>query len=626
MAAPGPAKISPIRFGPFDVDPSSGELRKHGVRLKLQGQPFQVLCVLLERPGEIITREELREKLWSADTFVDFDVGLNTAIKKVRDVLDDSAETPRFIETIPRRGYRFVYPLSSPASDPLGTQPRSNWRTAGLVVIVAAVLIALPIIAIRTRMLPTQVAGKTMRVAVLPLKNFSGDPQQDYFAAGMTEMLITELGRLNALQVTSHQSVLAYKDSTKRIPEIARELDVDAVIEGTVQRAGDRVRVTINFVQAQPENHLLAQSFEKDATKLFEIQQDVARAVAGSVRIRLPNDQVVLAADRQVHPDAQDAYLRGAYLLARGGDADRDQARVYFEKAVEIDPAFARPYAALAIMYAHGGAIRAAGGRANQRLTREWAEKALELDSSLADAHTALAWLAIYDWDFKKAESEFQRAIELNPSHPTAHTWYAQFLCAMHRYPEAIIQAETALKIAPGAPNIEVHAIQAYLPAGRIDEAIDREREILEQAPDYWVAHYFLSLAYMQKHMYAEALKEAEATVAIERSGPTLSLLGSAYAFAGRRSDAERVLKEMDGPVAGRKKVAAGDVVRVYAALGDHEKTLALLEESYREKRPGLALIGGWPQFESLRSDARFQDLLRRIGLPKEPAEKQATK
>src|SRR2546423_4539967 len=238
MAAPASAPDA-IRFGPFDLDPKSGELRKNGVRIKLQGQPFQVLCLLLVRQGEVVTREELRAEVWSADTFVGFDVGLNTAIKKTRDVLDDSAETPRFIETIPRRGYRFIYPiaLASPMQVAAEGESRRARRAAVLVASLLVLASLLSISAVRDRLVHRQIPGKTLRVAVLPLKNLSGDPEQEYFAAGMTEMLITELGRLGPLQVTSHQSVLGYGQANKHVPEIARELGVDAVLEGTVQRS-----------------------------------------------------------------------------------------------------------------------------------------------------------------------------------------------------------------------------------------------------------------------------------------------------------------------------------------------------------------------------------------------------
>ncbi len=341
-----------LRFATYEVDLRAGELRKNGRRHKLQEQPFQILCLLLEHPGEVVTREELRQRLWPADTFVDFDDSLNTAVKKLRDTLGDSADNPRFIETIPKRGYRFIYPVNGEAAAVAPAPIPLPWILAGLAVLLAATLVA-SIPGIRERVLGRPIPGKTMRVAVLPLRNLSGDPEQDYFAAGVTEMLITELGRISALQVTSHQSVLGYAQSSKPLPQIARELNVDAILEGTVQRTGDRVRVTVNFVQAQPENHLLAQSYDKDARNIFDVQEDVARAIAGAVRARLPETVASGSSPRPVAPEASDAYLRGTYLLAKGRDSDRDQARAYFQKAIEIDPAFARPYAALALMYAH---------------------------------------------------------------------------------------------------------------------------------------------------------------------------------------------------------------------------------------------------------------------------------
>ncbi len=262
------------------------------MKVKIERQPLQVLEVLLERPGELVTREELKQRLWPSDTFVDFESSINAAVRRLRDALGDSAGTPRFIETLPRRGYRFIYPLTVPGAE-RAAAPRAYARLGVVFVglmLLAGLLFSIP--SVRDRILGRRVSGKSMRVAVLPLKNLGADPEQDYFAAGMTEMLITELGRISALQVLSHQSVFSYAQSSKPVPEIARELGVDAVVEGTVQRAGDRVRVTVNFVQAQPENHLLAESYERDARQVFEVQEDVARAIAGAIRVTLPRRSI----------------------------------------------------------------------------------------------------------------------------------------------------------------------------------------------------------------------------------------------------------------------------------------------------------------------------------------------
>ncbi len=603
-----------VRFGTYEADLRAGELRKSGRRVKLQEQPFQILCALLENRGEVVTREELRQKLWPADTFVDFDDSLNTAVKKLRDTLGDSADNPKFIETLPKRGYRFIYPVNGEAAI---APPRVAWPwIVGGAAALLAVALAVSIPSLSDRVLGRRIPGKTLRLAVLPLKNLSGDPEQDYFAAGMTEMLITELGRIGALQVTSHQSVLGYTQSSKPLPQIARELNVDAMLEGTVQRAGHRVRVTVNFVQAQPENHLLAQSYERDSRSVFEVQEEVARAIAGAIRVHLPERGAPDTSARAIAPEASDAYLRGTYLLARGRDSDRDQARVYFQRAIEIDPSFARPYAALALMYAHGGAVRAGGGGEGRKLTRQWAEKALQLDDSLAEAHAALGWLSISDWDFPNAEHELKRAIELNPSLAIAHTWYAQFLGIMKRYPEAFAQAELVLQIAPGSPEASSHAVEPYLQGGRVDEAIKQWRSIAQLQPDYWVPHFFLGQAYFKKGMYREAVAEAKESVGLsQRAVPSLSLLASAYAKVGEREKALQLVHDLETGVETRSRPGIA-VARVYAALGDNDKALAALESMYKDRRAALPFVNEYPEFEPLHDDPRYKDLLRRIGLP----------
>src|SRR3984893_75483 len=365
------AQTRKARFGVFEADLRAGELRKHGVKLKLQDQPFQILALLLERPGEVVTRDELQHKLWPADTFVDFDTGLNTAIKRLRDALGDSAESPRFVETLPRRGYRFIASVEHIDDLPVHTerspeqrtrlvavlQPEKLWIALGLVAAILALLLSLNIRGFRQRFLRTNAATKVQSIAVLPLENLSGDPAQEYFADGMTEALITDLGKIGELRVISRTSVMRFKDTKKPLREIARELQVDAVVEGTVVRSGDRVRLTANLVQASPEKHLWADSFERDLRDVLTLQDDVSRAIAAGIRIRLtPQEQARLASAHPVNPEAYEAYLEGRYFYDKLWPGGGPKASEYFELAIEKDPAWALPYSGLADYYLTAGA------------------------------------------------------------------------------------------------------------------------------------------------------------------------------------------------------------------------------------------------------------------------------
>ncbi len=614
-----------VRFGAFSLDLRAGELHKNGRKIRLPEQPCQVLAVLLEHAGEVVTREELRQKLWPADTFVDFDHGLNSAINRIREALNDSAEHPKYIETLPRRGYRFVCPIEkevfeSPQAAAWWRRPRAATLLALVPLAVLAALLAGNVAGLRDRLLGRPPAGKIVRIAVLPLRNLSHDVEQDYFADGVTEMLITELGGIGPLQVTSHQSVLRYAGSTKPLPEIAQELAADALLEGTVLRSGSRVRVTINLVQANPERHLLGQSYDRDLRDIFAVQQEVARAVAQEIRVELPESSLRSTGSRRVAPEAGEAFLRGVYVLKRSTARHRQQAREYFEKAIKIDPSFARPYAYLAVMYSHGGALRGKSGLESRALTRQWAEKALQLDASLAEAHTALAWLALSEWDWNKSEQEFKRAIELNPSFTLAHAYYGQFLGFMGRYPEAFAQTEIALRLDPVSPEVVSHAVEPYLEGGRVDDAMRHWRAIVDLQPDYWPAHWYLALAYLKKGMYAQALAEQQEAIRINETPANLATLACVYAKVGRREEAVKILHDLENPSAGQPVRSRMRIAAVYVAVGENDKAMASLEKAYEEHEASLFYLNAYSLLQPLRSDPRFQDLVRRVGLPEQSA------
>jgi TolB-like protein/DNA-binding winged helix-turn-helix (wHTH) protein/Flp pilus assembly protein TadD len=627
MAVPAPSNLAPrvIRFGVFEVDLRASELRKNGIRAKLEGQPFQILALLLARPGELVTREELKQKLWPTDTFVDFEHSINTAVKRLREALGDSAETPRFIETLPRRGYRFIYPIDGSSASAEVSLPSARWRlhaAAGLgLLAVLAALVASNVGGLRDRLLVGSVAGRVTSIAVLPLKNLSNDPEQDYFAEGMTEMLITELGKLSALQVKSHQSVIQYRDSNKSAPEIARELNVDALLEGTVSRSGNKLRITTNFILAEPEQHLLSEIYEDDLADIFSVQAKVARDVANRIQVKLtPQQQARLASSQPASPAANEAYLQGLYHQRKGTQAERLKAKELYDKAIQIDPSFALAYAQEAILFAHGGLASAGGSLDARALTRQLAAKALELDDSLAEAHAALAWSELTDWDWKGAESEFKRAIELNPSYPTARTWYAQFLGGQRRFTEAFDQAQAVLRLDPASPDHVLHAVIPYWEGGRIDEAMAHWQKIVDLEPNYHWAHNFLGRAYIKKGRYQEAIAELEKSLAIGggNDAADLGVLAHAYAKAGRKEDALKIIRELEGRAAKRQRPMPYPLAIAYTGLGDKEKAFARLEMGYEQRGGALFAVNSEPLLEDLREDPRFQDLMRRIGLPLE--------
>ena len=621
FVTPGAGRVG---FGIFEADLEAGELRKNGARVKLEGQPFQILALLIQRPGQVVTREELQQKLWPADTFVDFEHSINAAVKRLRDALDDSADSPRYIETLPRRGYRFIYPINGTAAAALSAP---WWRQIRVVapsvsvLVLAALLLVSNVGGLRDRILGRPAPGEIKAIAVLPLRNISADAEQDYFAVGITEMLITELGRVAALRVPSHQTVLQFADTKKSLPQIARELQVDALIEGTVQRAGNRVRITINFVQARPERHLLSEKYDHDLSDVLRVQDDVTRAVAGRIRASLtPDLQRHFAKSRPVDPEVNEAYLKGRYHFVRGTDRDRAKAYEYFQQTVQKDPSFASGYGAMALLDAHGGAYRGAAGPTPEFRVqaRQLASKALELDDTLAEAYVALAWLELTDWDFAGADRDFKRAIELNPNLSVARIWYISYLAAMRRMEEMDAQCRAALQLNPASADVLSHVATGYLAFDRADQAIELYRKALDLEPNYHFAHWAMGRAYHVKGMYPEAVAALEKAVELNgRNNMNLSLLASAYIKAGKRKEGLEIVRELESRLkqSGR---GGGMIAFAYIGLGDKDKAFEFLEAAYQQRGAYLHFLLGEPLFKPLHSDPRFHDLARRIGFPPE--------
>jgi len=601
-----------IRFGTFEVNLQTGELRKGGQKLRLQEQPFQVLTALLERPGEVITREELRSKLWPADTFVDFDHSLNAAIKRLRDALDDSADNPRYIETMARRGYRFVAPVERLGAVPARLRA-ARWAGIGGVAVVAllAALVAFNVGGWRER-----IFGRGRKpiqsIAVLPLADFSSDPEQDYFAEGMTEALITELGKISALRVISRQTMMQYKSTKKSASQIAHELNVDAVVEGSVVRVGDRVRISVQLIEAAPERHLWASTYDRDLRDVLALHSEMARAVASEVMIRLtPYERGLLATTRPVDPEVYAAYLRGRYFWNR---TDLEKALESFQEATKKDPSYAPAHAGVALCYNLLALSRPP--KEVFPIARTAALKALELDETNDDAHTALAWnKTLFEWDWAGGERELQRALELNPKSVWAHRIYGGTLTMTGRSHEGIAEARQAQELDPLSLLMNGQLGFNYWLAHRYDEAIAQYKRTLELDRNAAPARLQLFWCYTTKGMYPEALAEYEKLPEPRDDQPHLAYF---YAASGRKQEALKLVKELTR-LSEREYVDPFNLAIAYARL-DKNRAFEWLEKAYEGRSPWMAFMNVQPFLDPLRSDPRFQDLLRGMNFPPSPS------
>jgi TolB-like protein/DNA-binding winged helix-turn-helix (wHTH) protein/Tfp pilus assembly protein PilF len=625
-----------LRFGVFEADPRLGELTKYGKRLPLQEQPFQLLAMLLERPGELISREELRAKIWP-QTIVDFDHGLNKAISKIRDALGDSADNPRFIETVARRGYRFladvavvqdaaqpavgdpaVRAVGAPLARPeVGTSSRRSARALVWTLIGFGCALVLAAAVSWTLYTSRNFAPTIRSLAVLPLKNLSGDVSQDYFTDGMTEELITQLGQISALRVISSTSVMLYKGVDKPVAEIARELNVQAVVEGSVLRSGDRVRITAQLIRVPADEQMWAHSYEGDLRDTLGLQSEVAQAIAKQIRATLSQRQeAVLRNPKTVNPDAYEDYLKGRYFWNKRTGDGLKKAIDYFTRAIEADPTYAEAYSGLADAYALSGDWEY-GVLAPQEAflhARAAATKALALDDSLGEAHTSLAFASdLYAWDWTAAENEYKRAIELNPGYATAHHWYAWHLLVTGRNSEGIFELKRAESLDPLSLIISADLADALCIAHLYDESVKQSEKTLGMDPNFAIAHYELGQALEQKHMHAEAIAQFQRALALSgHNGAFESNLAYAYAESGRKSEAERIVKALEAQPEQNPSVDA-NIALVYVGLGDHDQAMKWLNRAYEGRfNPSILLR---PSFDPLRSDARFVDLWRRLGL-----------
>jgi TolB-like protein/Flp pilus assembly protein TadD len=500
------------------------------------------------------------------------------------------------------------------------SRSKIRWPMAATMVLVVVALALM--VGVRQRVFGGPRVGEISSIAVLPLKNLSGDPTQDYFADGMTEALITELGKISALQVLSHQSVNGYRQTAKPIPEIARELRVGVLLEGTVLHSGSRVRITTNLVQAVPERHLWAESYEFDGQDVLAVQGEVARDVASRIRINVtPQEHARLTRSRRVDPDVYQAYLLGrAFLLQAATTNNWRRAKEYFDQAIAKDPAYGPAYASLAELYmrARGSPFRNPADL--RRQARQWAEQALKLDDTLAEAHTALARAAQQEWDWVVAEREYRRAIDVNPSYPRARIWYAMYLYGMGRFDEAVVQAKRAQELDPASAYVNTWAAAAYLFGGRSDEGNAFLQKALELDPRYTDANIIRARTYVARGMYDPAVAELQSAVGLtkQRQPLLLGALAHAYARAGRREEALQLVEELRRieTDAGEEYVPPFGLIWAYAGLGDNDQAFRWLEQAYTQGSDRIVWLNVEPLLDPLRADPRFDELVRRVGLP----------
>jgi TolB-like protein/DNA-binding winged helix-turn-helix (wHTH) protein len=618
--------VDNFRVGPWLVEPGLNTVTRNGTTIRLEPKQMQVLVCLAQHPGETVAKESLLQAAWPR-TFVSDDV-LVRSISELRRVFEDDAKNACFIQTIPKRGYRLaaaVAPVNGTV--PISALPERHTSFLGLGVgsvrsrIVKAILLgSVPVLGLlvvfnvggwRDQLWRRKTVPAIQSLAVLPLQSLSGDPSQEYFADGMTEELITELSHLNGLKVISRTSVMRYKKTDKTLREIARELNVDAIVEGSLLRSGNRVRITAQLIRASTDSNLWADTYDRDLQDVLAIQSTVARAIANEIQVKMtPNERVQLRDPRPMNPAALDAYLKGEYHMGRFGTGfgkeERYMAMPYFQQAIQLDPNFARAYLGLA--EAHTPNVAPAPDEVS--VARGALEKALAADPNLSDAHLLQArFKEFHDWDFPAADKEFRQAIELDPSSAWAHDFYGDYLDNMGRHQEAAQEQQSAQALDPGWD----HLIDGFNHRGEYGRALEIALSNVEVHPNDGGWHAYLAYVYLHTGKYKEMIGELQHTVTLYGYPELAPPLARTYATSGYRSALR--LWANDLVAAQHNPASPSMVAEIYAHLGDTDMAFKWLERAYQE-RDGFLLTLRDPQWQALRSDPRFKDLIRRVGLP----------
>ncbi|MGB0036152.1 MAG: winged helix-turn-helix domain-containing protein [Candidatus Acidiferrales bacterium] len=613
----------------------------------MRPQPFQVLTMLVERQGDVVTREELRQQLWSTETFVDFEHGLNTAIKELRSILCDSASEPRYIETLPKLGYRIIAPVVADGQGPLaeavfpqpipasGVPPNSpvpaeqgpqalaskGWRLALFTSLALAVGLLGYVQWLRSHARVQPALGRVM-LAVLPFENLTGDPGQEYFSDGLTEEMIAQLGRLNPehLGVIARTSVMHYKHTQEGLSQIGHELGVQYVLEGSVRRDSGKVRIAAQLIRAQDQTHIWARQYDRELSSLLILQSEIAREAADEIQLILdggkPAESVRSALPAPRSYEAYDLYLRGRYFWNKRTADGFQRAVESFERAIAVDPGYARAHAGLADTYALMASYYVAPQSELIPKARAAALKALDLDENLAEAHASLALIAQnYDWDWQTAEKEYRRAIALDPNYATGHQWYAEHLAFRGRFEESFQEVERARQLDPLSLIIQTDNAMGLYFDRQYDRAVAQFRSVLDMDPNFSHAQV-LYLAYVQEGKFAEALDDVGTWDYEKDTDLVWVRAAQAYIYgrAGQPAKARRLLEEL---IRSSRRHPLDPMIFVapYVGLGDNDQAFAWLEKSMIVHSPGLIALKVDPIYDPLRSDARFQEILRRMGL-----------
>lgn len=605
----------PIRFGVFELDPGSGELKKAGVVVHLSPQPARVLALLAGHPGEIITRAQIREQLWDEETHVDFDQGLNQCIAQIRTALSDDAEAPRYVQTVHRRGYRFVGAVAAAGPAPVG---RRRWIwLAGAIAAVGGVVGLYGVLAGGWER-----EGAAVRLAVLPFANPGGETGQEYLSEGLTQEMISQLGRVNParLSIIARASVMRYRNEDRPVEKAGRELGVDYILAGSTRREGNRVRINAELIRVRDQMQMWSETYERELSGVLSLQSEVARKVASSLALRLlPESQA-----RQVNPEAYEAYLKGLQHWYQLTPTGLDAAMKYFESALRKDPEYAPAFAGISLVWVGRAQMSFVARDEALPAIRAAASRALELDDRMVEAHHALALIKTwYEFDWVASEFHFKRAIELNPSFPDARAYYSHYLLIMRRPREAVEQMEEALKLDPF--NVLFQSLNAgeltYL--GRCDEAIAQAREVLATDPGQPVGNYALVQALECKGRQEETVEAHRRSLIYGRDPAGVELFDKEYRERGYRA-AWRSWADARAAIFPKTGSGAMLIAQAYASAGEDQLALEWLERAYEVRDPNLPYAFIKPKLDRFHKEARFQELRRKMGLPAGPGEGRA--